>query len=294
MDTFREIDSIGNYTKYAAVTALFTDIINRAEQPYHREDWGDLIIWELDKAPRKTRVYFTTRHGGFSLPPYDSLNLGFHVGDDIEAVRKNRLMLSQVLGIDAERISSPAQRHTSAVSILTPEAIGTGSNSEESDYDPCDGLGTNIANAPLLLHYADCVPIVLMGGPRGEPAVAVLHAGRQGLIHGVIGKGVRMMREDFGLELDSISAAVGPCIGSCCYEVSEEMAQEFENRFGPDAVDSRFLDLRAAAVRDLIEAGVYQDNISILDICTSCHPDFYSYRRDGVTGRHGAIAWIEE
>jgi len=293
LDTFREIDNIGSYTKYAALTAMFADIINRAERSYHREDWGDLIIWELDKAPQKIKVYFTTRHGGVSLPPFDSLNLGFHVGDDVEGVRKNRIMLSQVLGIDASRISSPAQRHTSEVAILTSESIGTGSSSEESDYDPCDGLGTSMTNAPILLHYADCVPVVLMGGPWGKPAVVVLHAGRQGLIQGVIGNGIRMMREDFGLELDSINAAIGPCIGSCCYEVSEELALEFEGRFGPDAVISRHLDLRAAAISELTEAGVYRDNIHVLEICTSCDPDFYSYRRDGVTGRHGAIAWIE-
>ncbi|MHB8792085.1 MAG: polyphenol oxidase family protein [Thermoleophilia bacterium] len=294
MENFENIEFFTGFARYVGKVARLDDFIEHASEKYHREDWGDLIIWELAQAPKKTRVYFTTRHGGVSGPPYDSLNLGFHVGDDPTSVSDNRKILAGFLGVDASRITSPSQRHTSEVSILSPDLIGTGSDSEESEYDPCDGLGTNIANAPLLFHYADCVPVVLMGGHWGEPAVTVLHAGRQGLMQGVISNGVRLMREQFGLELDSINAAIGPCIESCCYEVSEELAREFEERFGQDAVRSRFLDLRAAAVSELIGAGVYSDNISSLDICTSCDNDFYSYRRDGVTGRHGAIAWIEE
>lgn len=293
MNDFHELDSVGKFVRYGALAAALGDIISHAEAKHRREDWGDVIVWELARAPGNAKVYFTTRHGGVSKPPYDSMNLGFHVGDDPQAVRANRTTLSQILGIDATRITSPRQRHTSEISILGKDEIGSGSDSEESAFDPCDGLGTELSGAPILLHYADCVPVVLLGGKWGKPAVMVLHAGRQGLMEGVIDRGVQQMREGFSLELDCISAAIGPCIGPCCYEVGEEMAHEFEGRFGPDAVNSGFLDLRAAAVSDLIKAGVYQDNISILDICTSCDPDFYSYRRDGVTGRHGAIAWIE-
>ncbi|MHB9112830.1 MAG: polyphenol oxidase family protein [Thermoleophilia bacterium] len=293
MEDFQELNSVGNFVRFAAMTPAFEDIIEHAAERYRREDWGSVVVWELARAPKKTKVYFTTRRGGVSQPPYESLNLGFHVGDDPEAVRSNRVILSQILGIDAARISSPRQRHTSEVSILGTDGIGSGSDSESSVYDPCDGLGTDHAGAPVLLQYADCVPVVLMAGNWGKPAVMVLHAGREGLMQGIIARGVELMSESFGLELDSITAAIGPCIGSCCYEVSDQLAGEFESRFGPDAVNSRFLDLRTAAVSELTEAGVYQDNISLLDICTSCDPDFYSYRRDGVTGRHGAIAWIE-
>ncbi len=294
MGDFEKIDIFTGFAMYAMKVARIDDFIEHAREKYRREDWGDLVVWELARSPGKTRVYFTTRRGGVSEPPYDSLNLGFHVGDDPEAVRDNRNLLAGILGIDASRISSPSQRHTAEVSILAPELIGAGSASEASDYDPCDGLGTDLVNAPILLHYADCVPVVLAGEARGKPAVTVLHAGRQGLMEGVIGNGVKMMIENFSLQPDAISAAIGPCIGSCCYEVSEEMAREFEDRFGADAVSSRFLDLRAAAVSELTGAGVFPGNISSLDICTSCNSDFYSYRRDGVTGRYGAIAWIEE
>ncbi|MHB1390491.1 MAG: polyphenol oxidase family protein [Thermoleophilia bacterium] len=293
MTAFQKPGRVGDFVKAVIAGCSGVDAMEYVAEKYHREDGGEIVVWELARAPRNTRVYFTTRLGGVSRPPYAALNLGFHVGDDPDAVRSNRAMLSQILGIDASRISSPRQRHTSEVALLRPDTIGTGATSDDSAYDPCDGLATDIADAPILLHYADCVPVVLVSAERGRPAVAVLHAGRQGLLQGVIGNGVRLMRESFGLEPASITAAIGPCIGPCCYEVSEEIAREFEGRFGPAAVNSRFLDLRAAATADLTAAGLDQDSISLLDICTACDPDFYSYRRDGVTGRHGAIAWIE-
>ncbi|MHB0866774.1 MAG: peptidoglycan editing factor PgeF [Thermoleophilia bacterium] len=293
MTAFQKPGKVGDFVKAVIAGCSGIDAMEHAGEKFHREDWGEIVLWELARAPRSTRVYFTTRLGGVSRSPYASLNLGFHVGDDPGAVRSNRAMLSQILGIDASRISSPRQRHTAEVAMLTPDTIGAGAISDQSACDPCDGLVTDIPDAPILLHYADCVPVVLMAAERGKPAVAVLHAGRQGLMQGVIGNGVRLMRDSLGLAPDSLRAAIGPSIGPCCYEVSEETAREFEGRFGTAAVSSRFLDLRAAAGADLTAAGVDEDSISLLDICTACDPDFYSYRRDGVTGRHGAIAWVE-
>lgn len=293
MTAFRKPGKVGDFVKAVIAGCSGIDAMEYVAEKFHREDWGEIVVWELARAPRNTRVYFTTRPGGVSRPPYAALNLGFNVGDDPDAVRSNRAVLSQILGIDANRISSPRQRHTSEVAMLTPDAIGTGATSDQSFFDPCDGLATDLTGAPILLHYADCVPVVLMAAERGKPAVAVLHAGRQGLMQGVIGNGVRLMRDSLALEPDSLSAAIGPSIGPCCYEVSEEIARGFEGRFGTAAVNSRFLDLRAAASADLTAAGVDEDRISLLDICTACDPDFYSYRRDGVTGRHGAIAWVE-
>jgi len=110
---------------------------------------------------------------------------------------------------------------------------------------------------------------------------------------GIIGNAVALFVDRLGADPEAMTAAIGPCIGSCCYEVDEETAATFVERFGAGRVSGRFLDLGGAVADDLASAGVGRDNIFRLDICTCCNPDFYSYRRDGVTGRHGAIAWIE-
>ena len=96
-----------------------------------------------------------------------------------------------------------------------------------------------------------------------------------------------------GATRDWIMAAIGPAIGPCCYEVDEDTAIAFRKRFNPDRVSGRFLDLKQAVVDELVAATLWRDNIFVLEICTACNDRFYSYRRDGVTGRHGAIAWIK-
>lgn len=271
---------------------------NRETDPggggFHREKRGRLTLWRFDQAPSGINVFFTTRMGGVSRAPHDSLNLGFHVGDSPERVMENRRLLSEVLGLDPARITSPRQRHTAEVTNLEQSSqVGGGSISEESPFDPCDGLLTDLSAAPILLHFADCVPVVLAAASPDGPVVAVLHAGRQGLVRGILKNGAKMMIDHYQVEAGSISAAIGPHIGSCCYEVGGMIAAEFAERFGTRAVNGAFLDLAQASTADLVAMGLESQNIHHLEICTSCDPDFYSYRRDGVTGRHGAIAWIE-
>lgn len=257
-----------------------------------REDWGDVILYRFNQVPAGVRAYFTTRGGGVSKPPYRSLNLGHHVGDDPEAVSSNRNLLASILGLDIARITSPRQRHSAEVSLLLDqEYVGSGADSEESRFDPCDGLITSLKGAPILLHFADCVPVILAAEGRTQ-WVGVLHAGREGLIHGVVGQGVlTLLKQDVVPE--SISAAIGPAIGPCCYEVDSETATLFGDQFGSEFVTGNYLDLPGAVKHELMASGVPEENIAMMDRCTSCSSGFYSYRRDGITGRHGAIAWIE-
>ncbi|MEK6536691.1 MAG: laccase domain-containing protein, partial [Actinomycetota bacterium] len=158
-----------------------------------REDWGDVILYRFNSAPKGIRAYFTARNGGVSQPPYQSLNLGFHVGDDPEAVSSNRRLLASILGVDSARITSPRQRHGAEVSVLYDQVdVGAGADSEDSAFDPGDGLITSLKGAPILLHFADCVPVILAADGK-EQWVGVLHAGREGLIQGVVGRGVLSM-----------------------------------------------------------------------------------------------------
>jgi YfiH family protein len=262
------------------------------DSPISREEWGDIILYRFIDVPRGIKAYFTTRNGGVSKPPYQSLNLGFHVGDDPEAVSGNRKLLASVLDLDSALITSPRQRHSAEVSLLLDQTdVGAGADSEDSAFDPCDGLITSLKGAPILLHFADCVPVILAAEGKTQ-SVGVLHAGREGLMQGVVGRGVLSMSNQ-GVAPRSITAAIGPAIGPCCYEVDDETASRFADQFGADLVTGNHLDLPGAVKQELTGAGVNAGNIACLDRCTACSSGFYSYRRDGVTGRHGAIAWIE-
>ncbi|RJQ47469.1 MAG: peptidoglycan editing factor PgeF [Gaiellales bacterium] len=276
---------------------LLKKYLNLDRDPFHREEWGHIDLWEFDRAVKGVRVYFTTRSGGVSEHPYRSLNLGFHVGDARERVIRNRELLGGHFGFPPERLTSPRQRHSDVVRELGREQdVGDGADGRESafsPFDPCDGLVTSMERAPLLLLFADCVPVVVTARSGGRSLVAVIHAGRAGLVAGVVANGVRRLRETAAAELEKLTAAIGPSIGPCCYEVDAAAASAFAARFGSEAVQGRNLDLRLAARRELERAGVGAGDVHLLDICTACDQDFYSYRRDGVTGRQGALAWIE-
>jgi copper oxidase (laccase) domain-containing protein len=136
----------------------------------------------------------------------------------------------------------------------------------------------------MLKLTADCLPIAL-ARRTGPPGLALLHAGRMGLLAGVVEAGVA------ALGGGEVAAAVGPGIGPCCYEIGEEIADAYRARFGADALRGRNLDLWTAAERILRDAGV--ESVERLDVCTACNAGFFSHRRDGgVTGRQGVIGYV--
>jgi hypothetical protein len=138
----------------------------------------------------------------------------------------------------------------------------------------------------MLALAADCLPIALARANGGTPALGVLHAGWRGLLGGIASAGVQALGGGF------VSAMVGPGIGPCCYEVGEEVATPFRERFGQDVVRERRLDLWTSAERALRAAGV--ERVDRFDRCTACEPEtFFSHRRDaGRTGRQGVIAYV--
>lgn len=261
---------------------------------FEKVERGGLGLRRFAAASPGVEVFFTTRAGGVSRPPYDSLNLGFHVGDVPEAVRANRQRLAEALGLDPASLTSPRQRHTDLVALLESGSDrGSGALDEASVFDPGDGLVTALRQAPLLLHFADCVPVVLTAATPAGPLLAVIHAGRAGLMAGVIENGVARLRES-GAGPEALTAAIGPCIGPCCYEVDASLAAAFRERFGAEALTAAgHLDLPWAAATVLRDAGVPAGAIHTFSGCTACDRSFFSYRRDGVTGRQGAIAWIK-
>ena len=238
------------------------------------------------------RVAFTTRAGGVSKAPYASLNLGDHVGDDACAVTRNRELLMDALGVPAGCMShlvAPKQVHGDVV----VEVDGDVSCAQAAARAGADGILCAQAGVPVLLCFADCVPVIV-AAPGG--AFAVLHAGWRGALAGIAGKGASMLAKATGCSAANCSAYIGPHIGACCYETSQEILDRFIARYG-SACDAgaRHLDLTAAVSASLKEAGVDKSRICDSMSCTSCNSErFFSYRaHDKVTGRHGAFAFKE-
>lgn len=213
-------------------------------------------------------VAFTDRRGGASQVPYDSLNLAASVGDRRETVDANRAAVARAAGFSPDSLRLARQVH--GVDVL-----------EVSSADPivagdADVVVTSEPGVTIGILTADCTPVVL-AGPGG---VAVVHAGWRGLVAGVIDAGVRALGRVDG-------AWVGPSIHACCYEVGPEVIAAFESSGLPVAGADRVDPGRAAAFA-LHRAGV--ERVAASDDCTSCDRRYFSYRRDGTTGRQGAFA----
>jgi YfiH family protein len=220
-------------------------------------------------------VVFTTRQGGVSTGRYASLNLGRANGDDPDLVDENRRRACAAIGADAERLALNRQKHTATVHRAHAGARG----------EPGDGLWTDEPGVPMLALTADCLPIARARRNGDAPALAVVHAGWRGLLEGIADAAVRALG-------GAAAAAVGPAIGPCCYEVGDDVAGPFRDRFGGDVVRDGRLDLWTAGERALRAAGC--TSVDRVDLCTACNPDlFFSYRRDGKPyGGQGVLAYV--
>jgi polyphenol oxidase len=213
-------------------------------------------------------VGFTDRRGGMSAAPYDSLNLAARVGDDPAAVEENRRRAAQAIGFDPDTLALARQVHGSAVIEASRGSCGV---LGEADVLVAREPGTTIA-----ILTADCAPVVL----RGADGVAIAHAGWRGLVGGAIEKAIEALG-------GARRAWVGPCIHSCCYEVGSEVIDAFQERDLPVA-DGTHVSPREASVSILRRVGVA--DVWASSDCTHCNPNYFSFRRDGVTGRQGSFA----
>lgn len=225
------------------------------------------------------RAVFSTRRGGHSAGPYESLNLGFATKDDPAAQERNRATLQRLVG--APQAAYLFQVHGAEVGVLCDL-------SEAAERPRMDGRATRLRGVAPAALSADCLPVAIAGGG----AVAMVHAGWRGLAAGVLASGVDAVRgladePDAGADL---AAAIGPGAGPCCYEVGAEVQDAFAAY--PNAHHGDNIDLKAIARAQLIAAGVGE--VHDLGMCTICTPElFFSHRRDdGVTGRQAGLAWL--
>ena len=215
-------------------------------------------------------VAFARREGGVSRPPFDSLNLAATVGDDIQAVERNRARVAGAVGFEVQDLVLARQVHGCGVLEAGPDDAGV--------IGAADVLVSNNPGKVVAILTADCVPVVL----AGDGVVAVAHAGWRGLVGGAIEAAIDRIGP-------VAKAWVGPSIHACCYEVGPEVIAAFDDA-GLPVADENHVDPGRAAVVALHRAGVA--DVEATTDCTSCDARYFSYRRDGVTGRQGAFAGL--
>jgi len=242
-------------------------------------------------------VAFTQRLGGRSRAPFAGLNLAAHVGDDAASVDENRSELLAALGIEPmrSRLTMAEQVHGSRLRTVTGATIGMGAYARAGTPPPVpasDALLTVEHDTPLMLCFADCVPIVLVAtGP--VRAVAVVHAGWRGALAGIAGEAAVHLADSAGCATSDLRAYVGPHIGACHYEVDDTLLSQFVKAFGNIAAAQGRLDLGAVVSESLNGVGVPLSSQVRANVCTAERTDaYYSHRAEGLTGRHGALACI--
>ena len=233
--------------------------------------------------PFRPRRVVTDRRGGRSVSPYDSFNLGDHVGDDPAAVAANRSRVARELDVAEDRLVWMSQVHGTAVAIVD--------GPQDGPVPGTDALVTATRGLVLCVLVADCVPVLLADSVAG--VVAAVHAGREGLRQGVLPAALSAMAS-LGARARNVTALLGPAVCGLDYEVPEAMQAEVA-RVAPEAAvatrrGTAGLDLRAGVEAILRRAGipeVVQD-----PRCTVEDPLLFSHRRNGVTGRQAGLVWL--
>ena len=230
---------------------------------------------------------FFTRKGGVSQGVFESLNFAAGAGDIVdlnENVIRNYHIAANVFGLSGDDVCRSYQTHTSLVELADENDRGRGVTRPQYDHG-VDGMVTKTPNLLLSVRTADCVP-VLLSNKQGTICAAV-HAGWRGTVGGITKNAVELMVAQ-GANRNDIIAAIGPCIGNCCYEVGAELFDEFVSvsssysQFFQPKGEKYMLDLNFANEYILQEAGLKPENIAVAHLCTKCREDeFFSHRRQG-------------
>lgn len=240
---------------------------------------------------------FSTRIGGVSRGIYSSMNLSYTRGDKKEAVDENFRRIAAIFGKKSQDIVCSDQTHTTNVRLVTEEDKGKGVTIPK-DYQDVDGLITNVPGIILATFYADCVPLYFVD--TEHRAIGLSHSGWRGTVGRMGACTLKAMQEAFGTRPEMVKAAIGPSICQDCYEVSEDVAEQFMKEFANTAdilltkgkAEGKYqLNLWEANKTVLLEAGILPKNLEITDICTCCNSDYlYSHRASmGKRGNLGAF-----
>lgn len=275
-------------------TPLRSETAKLVEKAHEKSTWqtieidGMLLLQAPCLTGQRLKHAFTTRKGGNTPAPFDTFNLGRHDAavDHWNDAVTNRKKLCSALGMPFADLRVPGQVHSKRVVFAE----------DSPQLKEVDAVATVSSNVPILLHYADCVPIIIFDPRRS--ALAVVHAGWRGTAAMIASEAVTALVTRAGSEAWDLIAAVGPAIGSCCYPTSAEAAKSLASTVTDGELFITLRDrqpcpdLRAINAMQLLERGLSVVDVS--DLCTACNPDlFYSHRQSGgQTGRQGAIACL--
>jgi len=233
---------------------------------------------------------FTSRIGGVSEGCFRSLNFSLKREGNIGNIRENFKRASAAAGVSYETIVLDNYEHGCGIYHVKAEDAGKGLL-KETDLPKCDALLIDGPGITAVTLHADCLPLFFLDPVKRAACVA--HAGWRGVYGELPAKIIQAMEKTFKSEKKDILAAIGPHICSGCYEVKEDLAMKFEEKFSGSTVihreDKIYLDLEIAVIKQFMEAGLPPENITCAELCTACHPElFYSHRRD--KGKTGAMA----
>ena len=259
---------------------------------------NSLSLWFFENLQEHGSLthFISNRTGGFSTPPHDSLNLGFHVEDNPQRVLRNRELLASTLDVPLYNFTLAQQVHDGGVKVVTEDLKGRGATTQKTALNETDSLVTDVPDICLMVLVADCLPLLFFDTKKN--IIGAAHAGWRGTVRFVAQNTVRVLQERFGSVPKDILVGMGPCIGPCCYEVGEDVISEFNDlSVGKEGFvkkrshDGRgYLDLWKSNESQLLEMGIPEENIESSGICTCCnHSSFFSHRYEkGGTGRFGA------
>ena len=226
-----------------------------------------LLFWEFEifQQYKELTCLFSTTHNGDS-----KLNLGFTRFADAIEVRKNQDLFLKAAGASRNKIAIGKQIHSRNVRNVTQPGM----------FDDTDGLVTSRSDLSLIVSSADCLPLFFYDDV--EKVCAVIHSGWRGTRDGISEEAVRLMVELYGSDPENIKCGIGPSIEASCYEVSSEVADQFDTVFlTPSKNDKMQLNLKEAVRTQLEKSGILPENIEVSDICNKCDEEnYYSYRRE--------------
>lgn len=239
---------------------------------------------------------FSTRYGGVSDGIYKSMNLSFSQGDDERRVLKNHGIMAKTMGVELADMVYSHQTHTTNVLRVTREHAGMGFTVTRNFHD-VDGFVTDVPGLMLVTAYADCVPLYF--ADTRLHVIGLSHSGWRGTVNNMAQVTVDKMSYEFGSRPCDIAAFIGPSICASCYEVGDDVARNFRDRYGAESEkiltkkeaaseDKYYLNLHAANRINMLNAGISPQNIHVTDICTCCNPELlFSHRAS--KGKRGGL-----
>ena len=268
---------------------------------FRERDGVPVVVFPALEAVPFVRHGFSTRLGGVSEGCYASMNLSFTRGDREEDVRENFCRIADAIGVRCEDMVFSQQTHTSNVRVVTEADRGMGITRPLAWQD-VDGLVTDVPGICLVTFYADCVPLFFVDPVK--KVIGLSHSGWRGTVSKIGAVTVKKMQETYGTDPKDVYAAIGPSICQDCYEVSEDVIQEFQNSFAPEHWKTLFykkengkyqLNLWEANKIIFMETGITENHISMPGICTCCNPEFlFSHRAShGKRGNLGAFLGLK-